>query len=329
MISVITLMISTKIFSAIFILEYLITKRNDKMNFTQLRCLIYVADNLSFTIAAQKLNFSQSAISKNISDLEKELNTTLLIRNPHKIALTNDGRYFYHVALNILKEKDSALVNIKNSHQQKNFRDVNIGLEYSPFESKLVTLFLKQFEPGSFNFIVNYLGDYVSQLADGKVDLALVSSDIINNAPEICFDSLLEGHFMIMSAQSSSRLFKSPVHLSDLKNFKLLLPFTDQSYPSIFKLNQILYQKMVTQNIKTVDNYFLMANYVQNTDSMIAILPNFAIDYQQVGFNYFKLDYQVKFSYGLAYLADKKNDPLIIKIRKIFKRIIDLNLQFS
>lgn len=292
------------------------------MNFTQLRCFIYVADNLSFTIAAQKLNFSQPAISKNINDLEKELKTKLLVRNPHKIALTIDGKYFYNVALNILKEKDAALININNAHKKRSFRDVSIGLDYSPLESKILTPFLKQFESGSFNFKVNYLGNYVSQLADGKIDVALVSSDIIKAAPEIGFEKLLNGEFMVVCSQSSTLQFENPVAISDLKNVKLLIPFTDQSYPSIFKLKQILYQKYSAQKVKAVDNYFLMVNYVKASDSIVAILPNFTINYQQAGLKYYRLDYQDDFSYGLAYLVGRKEEPLILKTMKIMKKII-------
>ena len=64
------------------------------MNFSQLRCFIYVVDNLSFTVAARKLDFSQSAISKNIKELEKEVNVKLLDRSPHKLMVTAAGKYF-------------------------------------------------------------------------------------------------------------------------------------------------------------------------------------------------------------------------------------------
>lgn len=244
------------------------------MNFTQLRCFITVSDNLSFTVAARKLNFSQSAISKNINDLEKELKTQLLVRNPHQIALTTDGIYFYNVALNILKEKDAAIANIKNIHQEKSFRDIKIGLDYSPFESIFLPDFLKGFEPTSFNFIVNYLGNYVSQIANNKIDMALVSSDLVNNAVGIRFDQLLAGKFLLMFNSDNNLRFKKTVNLAELKNYRVLVLFTDQTYPSLFKLNQLLYQKLDKKNVKAVDNYFLMYNYVLAAERVVAIIPN-------------------------------------------------------
>ena len=46
------------------------------MNFTQLHCFVEAVDNSSFTIAAEALNFTQPAVSKNIKDLENELEVT-------------------------------------------------------------------------------------------------------------------------------------------------------------------------------------------------------------------------------------------------------------
>lgn len=290
------------------------------MNFTQLRCFIYVADNLSFTIAAQKLNFSQPAVSKNINELEKELKTKLLIRNPHKIALTEDGKYFYNVALSILKEKDSAIVRIKSAHQKSSFRDFNVGLDYSPFEKQLITTVLKQFEPGSFNFVVNYLGDYISQLADGKIDVALVTNDIIKGADEIAFEELLSGKFVIMFNQNSPYNFTNMVHLTELSNSRVFIPFTDQSYPCTFRLNQTIYRKLGAKNVKAVDNYFLMYNYVLSATSNVAILPNFIADCFPSGVCYRNLAYDDDFSYGIAFLARRKSDRLIKQIITAFKK---------
>lgn len=284
------------------------------MNFTQLRCFITVSDNLSFTVAARKLNFSQSAISKNINDLEKELKTQLLVRNPHQIALTTDGIYFYNVALNILKEKDAAIANIKNIHQEKSFRDIKIGLDYSPFESIFLPDFLKGFEPTSFNFIINYLGNYVSQIANNKIDMALVSSDLVNNAVGIRFDQLLAGKFLLMFNSDNNLRFKKTVNLAELKNYRVLVLFTDQTYPSLFKLNQLLYQKLDKKNVKAVDNYFLMYNYVLAAERVVAIIPNFAINPAQKGISYRQLNYYDDFSYGLAYSSLRERDPLIPKI---------------
>ena len=48
----------------------------------------------SFTQAANKLNYSQSAVSQTIKALEQELGTTLVSRQTHRLQLTRDGESF-------------------------------------------------------------------------------------------------------------------------------------------------------------------------------------------------------------------------------------------
>ena len=48
----------------------------------------------SFTAAAERLNYSQSAVSQTIKTLEQELGTTLLSRQTHRLQLTRDGESY-------------------------------------------------------------------------------------------------------------------------------------------------------------------------------------------------------------------------------------------
>lgn len=62
------------------------------MDIKNLTTFIYVAELNSFTKAAEKLGFSQSTVSFQIRQLERELNSQLFERVNHTIALTEKGR---------------------------------------------------------------------------------------------------------------------------------------------------------------------------------------------------------------------------------------------
>ena len=67
-------------------------------NVQKYMALIKTVEYGSFTKASEVLNYSQSGISRMISDLEKEWNVTLLERNRAGVRLTSDGmRIFEHV----------------------------------------------------------------------------------------------------------------------------------------------------------------------------------------------------------------------------------------
>ena len=57
----------------------------------QLEAFLAVSQTLNFTLAAEKLHVTQSALSQRIINLENELGTTLLIRDRAGIRLTEVG----------------------------------------------------------------------------------------------------------------------------------------------------------------------------------------------------------------------------------------------
>ena len=65
------------------------------MNDLQIDYFMAVATNLSFTKTSEELFVSQPAISRQISQLEKELGVRLFIRNNQKTELTEAGRLYY------------------------------------------------------------------------------------------------------------------------------------------------------------------------------------------------------------------------------------------
>ena len=68
------------------------------MDILHLKYFIEVARQKNFSKAADAHHVSQSAISKMVKDLERELGATLLNRNSKSVQLTDAGHIFYHQA---------------------------------------------------------------------------------------------------------------------------------------------------------------------------------------------------------------------------------------
>ena len=68
------------------------------MDILHLKYFIEVARQKNFSKAADIHHVSQSAISKMVKDLERELGATLLNRNSKSVQLTDAGHIFYHQA---------------------------------------------------------------------------------------------------------------------------------------------------------------------------------------------------------------------------------------
>lgn len=88
------------------------------MEITALKAFIAVAENHSFSIAAEKIFLTQPAISKRIATLESQLGTSLFDRIGRQIKLTEAGRALLPRALKIINEVEDSRRAIANlSHK--------------------------------------------------------------------------------------------------------------------------------------------------------------------------------------------------------------------
>lgn len=82
---------------------------------TALQCFETAARHLSFTNAAQEMHMTQSAISKQVAQLEEMLNLSLFYRTPHRISLTPAGKTYYIEVLDILKHIEAATTSLMSN----------------------------------------------------------------------------------------------------------------------------------------------------------------------------------------------------------------------
>ncbi len=80
------------------------------MDFRHLKYFVAVAQERSFTRAAERLYISQPPLSRQIQQLEEELGLQLFDREARPLALTEAGRFFYARALRMLEQLDEAIV---------------------------------------------------------------------------------------------------------------------------------------------------------------------------------------------------------------------------
>lgn len=125
------------------------------MNIFYLKCFIVVADTLNFTKAAERLNMSQSALSKAISSMENEIGHSLFRRDKRSVYLTALGKQFFTDARHIVYSYESALENVSIiSKQKKGLLTLGFyGYSSYDFLSDIINNFTLQYPDIAVNLI--------------------------------------------------------------------------------------------------------------------------------------------------------------------------------
>ncbi|HWB61501.1 MAG TPA: LysR substrate-binding domain-containing protein [Chthoniobacteraceae bacterium] len=99
------------------------------MELRHLRYFVAVAEAENVTHAAEKLHVSQPALSRQISDLEDEMNVLLLDRGAKSVRLTEAGRVFLQEARMVLERADEA---VKKARSAASGASGEIRVAYAP-----------------------------------------------------------------------------------------------------------------------------------------------------------------------------------------------------
>ena len=145
------------------------------MEIKQLKYFIEVARREHLSEAALELNIAQSAISRQITLLEQELQVTLFNRQGRNIYLTSQGKALLNQATQILEQLDETVALFQQQNLE-NARLINVGFEES-YASHMMMAVIQAFERDYDSQIVPSLmttSAIIDALNTGLIDAGLV-----------------------------------------------------------------------------------------------------------------------------------------------------------
>jgi DNA-binding transcriptional LysR family regulator len=228
------------------------------MELRQLEYFIAVASEMNFSRAAQRVHVVQSALSTSVGKLENELGVELFDRSKQQITITPAGELFREHARRVIHAARVARDSISDYRGELSgtvelgslvsFGALDVPRVLGDFHRAypFVRVKLRQSQTGSMT--------YLSAIADGSLDLALVSAP--DRFPARIEMRLLSEEPMMYVCRPDHHLAQRDlVHISDLAEEDLI------GFPTEFGLRRMIEDAFTAAGIATHTPYEVAADY--------------------------------------------------------------------
>lgn len=187
------------------------------MELRHLKYFLAVAEELNFTKASEKLFISQPPLSRQIMELEEELQAKLFIRNNKKVELTEAGKYFEKEVKELFQNLERISLKTKKIAENVSgeFRIAYISSIYSSVISALIKHLKEQFPYVNFKLFEISTTKQISALEQGKIDLGIIRSPI--KSPKIKAQLWFQDGFSVVYNKSLIQI-KSEEEIPKLKD---------------------------------------------------------------------------------------------------------------
>jgi DNA-binding transcriptional LysR family regulator len=206
------------------------------MDWDKLRIFVAVAYHSNFTKAAASLYLSPSAVSRQISDLEYSLKSTLFNRHSRGVTITESGEILLKAAQEVyerLEETENALKLDRNEAAGP----LKIATTHA-LSSAWLTIYLKEFLELYPNIELSIIGN------DEELDLKVRQADVairtaLNHQTELHHLYLTTFHLQLYASEDYLKKFGTPAEIEDLDNHRLIV-FGDNVISPFGNVNWLL-----------------------------------------------------------------------------------------
>ena len=146
------------------------------MDIRVLKYFVTVVEEENILKASQVLHITQPTLSRQLMDLEKELNCKLFIRSNRKITLTFEGLFLYNKAKEIILLQAKTINALKSSHEIIS-GDIYIGCAETnafKFLAKTMTKIKKTHKDIHYHIFSGNADTVIEQLDKGILDFGLL-----------------------------------------------------------------------------------------------------------------------------------------------------------
>jgi LysR family transcriptional regulator, nitrogen assimilation regulatory protein len=157
------------------------------MEFRQLKYFVRIVELSSFSKAAQDLFIAQPALSNQISNLEKELDTQLLSRSVRGVTPTEAGKTLYRHAQAIIRQIEHLKYEVENESANPK-GSVSIGIPTSVsnvLASPLIAATQERYPEIKLQIVESLSGHLEELVSNGRIEMSLLFNSPLTDSHKL------------------------------------------------------------------------------------------------------------------------------------------------
>lgn len=191
------------------------------MDIRFIKLISAIVDYGSISGAAQKLNLTQSALSHQLNEFEKQAGVLFFTRSNKRLHITPAGQLVYDSAktiLHMIDELESRLKNINNSGRIRISAACTTNYHWLP---QLAKRFKSDFPDVDIDIVIDVSGNPVDEIIKGNLDVAIVNTPVENGG--IAYTHLFDDEMVAVFSISHRFNRKSYLIAKDFQDEHLII----------------------------------------------------------------------------------------------------------
>ena len=286
----------------------------------QFKYFVEIVEAGSYSRAAEKLYIAQSALSRQIKELEDELQTQLLVRDSRHIELTPAGQLFFERARRILEDIDDTVVQA---------RQIGVGaqglirLQHSssviltPRLTAVIRRLLDAFPGVTLDVNMAPSENQTLDIEEGRADIGLIRLPTLRKYPHIRVREIASERLMVAVSQHSPLAALDNVDLAALSQESFIsIPHKDRGGLSYLVANLCLEQGYFPRPARALSRKSSQLNLIE-ANLGIAIVPECMRLMAPAGVRFIPLS-EGKLHTQVALVCRREADPLVAAFADAF-----------
>ena len=233
----------------------------------------------SFTAAAEKVGLTQSAITKSVADLEKQIGYPIFTRTARGVILTEDGRQFVERATQLLEEGQELL---RGSFSGSNpFAGVlKIGVCPASMDWLLVepiSWLATRYPSLRYNITTSSFSRTVEKLRSGAIDVAFGFDDAFRQEADFQCDTLPPMKTSLFVRRGHPILDAEVVDSAACSQYEIISPSESRPYGTFMR--QIYEQSDINAQTKMhfIDSFPIAARLVARSNAIGIVSTHYTL----------------------------------------------------